>query len=68
MMRIRRIARCGFAITAALLSLPALAGPPYITDDPEPTDTGHYEIYFFRRAKTPTRWCARKAAPGSMRG
>jgi hypothetical protein len=47
MMRIRRIARCGFAITAALLSLPALAGPPYITDDPEPTDTGHYEIYFF---------------------
>ncbi|HET7593311.1 MAG TPA: hypothetical protein VFK00_09935, partial [Rhodanobacteraceae bacterium] len=37
----------GFAITAALLSLPALAGPPYITDDPEPTGTGHYEIYFF---------------------
>lgn len=26
---------------------PALAGPPYLTDDPEPTDTGHYEIYLF---------------------
>jgi hypothetical protein len=25
--------------------LPAIAGPPYITDDPEPTDNGHYEIY-----------------------
>lgn len=47
MIVIRRVARRGFAIAAALLSLPALAGPPYITDDPEPTDTGHYEIYFF---------------------
>jgi hypothetical protein len=27
--------------------VPALAGPPYVTDDPEPTDTGHYEIYAF---------------------
>jgi len=26
---------------------PALAGPPYITDDPVPTDTGHWEIYSF---------------------
>jgi hypothetical protein len=33
----------------ALLALagPALAGPPYISDDPEPTDYGHYEIYAF---------------------
>jgi hypothetical protein len=23
----------------------ALAGPPYLTDDPVPTDTGHWEIY-----------------------
>ena len=23
----------------------AWAGPPYVTDDPEPTDTGHWEIY-----------------------
>jgi hypothetical protein len=26
---------------------PATAGPPYITDDPVPTDTGHWEIYNF---------------------
>ena len=26
---------------------PALAGPPYETDDPEPTETGHWEIYTF---------------------
>jgi hypothetical protein len=25
----------------------ALAGPPYITDDPEPTDTGHWENYLY---------------------
>jgi len=23
----------------------AVAGPPFLTDDPEPTDTGHWEIY-----------------------
>ena len=23
----------------------AFAGPPFLTDDPEPTDTGHWEIY-----------------------
>lgn len=35
---------------AALLlasAIPALAGPPYETDDPEPTDVGHWEIYNF---------------------
>ena len=26
---------------------PALAGPPYLTDDPEPTDYKHFEIYNF---------------------
>ncbi len=25
----------------------AAAGPPYITDDPQPTDLGHWEIYVF---------------------
>jgi opacity protein-like surface antigen len=25
----------------------AWAGPPYLTDDPEPTELGHYEIYAF---------------------
>lgn len=26
---------------------PALAGPPYLSDDPEPTDYRHFEIYAF---------------------
>jgi hypothetical protein len=26
---------------------PAVAGPPYLTDDPVPTDTAHWEIYAF---------------------
>ena len=30
-------------LTAAL----ARAGPPYLSDDPEPTDYGHFEIYAF---------------------
>jgi hypothetical protein len=37
------LAALGFAVTA----LPAAAGPPYLTDDPVPTDTGHWEIYAF---------------------
>jgi outer membrane putative beta-barrel porin/alpha-amylase len=31
----------------ALLAPPAVAGPPYISDDPEPTDYKHFEIYMF---------------------
>jgi len=31
----------------ALISPQCWAGPPYASDDPEPTDHGHYEIYFF---------------------
>jgi hypothetical protein len=30
---------------------PAMAGPPYLSDDPEPTDTGHWEIYNFATAQ-----------------
>jgi hypothetical protein len=30
-----------------LTILPAAAGPPYITDDPMPTEEGHYEIFLF---------------------
>lgn len=26
---------------------PAIAGPPYVTDDPEPTPTGHWENYLY---------------------
>jgi hypothetical protein len=35
------------AAAAFVLAGPALAGPPYVTDDPEPTDQGHWEIYNF---------------------
>ena len=35
---------CGAAL---LFSTQALAGPPYVTDDPEPTAKGHWEDYTF---------------------
>jgi hypothetical protein len=40
------------AIGALLLAAaaPAIAGPPYQTDDPEPTDLGQWEIYVFGTA------------------
>jgi hypothetical protein len=36
-------------VTLLLFSLatPAAAGPPYVSDDPEPTDYKHWEIYVF---------------------
>jgi len=37
----------GAALALALAAPAARAGPPYVTDDPEPTDTGHWEIYNF---------------------
>ena len=39
----RRLAAALALVSAA----PAFAGPPYLTDDPVPTDTGHWEIYDF---------------------
>src|SRR5665213_173600 len=33
-------------ITVAAVQ-PAMAGPPFITDDPEPVDLGHWEVYGF---------------------
>lgn len=30
-----------------LLAQPAFAGPPYVSDDPEPTDYKHFEIYAY---------------------
>lgn len=39
---------CAVAVAVVVISaFPALAGPPYITDDPEPTDTGHWENYLY---------------------
>src|ERR1700724_682727 len=41
--------RKGKIIVAAMVVLarPALVGPPYVSDDPEPTDYKHFEIYSF---------------------
>lgn len=45
------VRRFGFLLAALAAPLAApnasLAGPPYVTDDPQPTDTGHWEIYTF---------------------
>lgn len=35
------------ALAGVMLASPAFAGPPYITDDPEPVDLGHWEVYGF---------------------
>ena len=35
---------------AVLAAAPAQAGPPYRTDDPEPVDIGHSEVYAFSAA------------------
>ena len=40
---VRRLLAVGLVAVAA----PALAGPPYLTDDPVPTDSRHWEIYAF---------------------
>src|ERR1700722_9704527 len=51
----RMLGRCAggarsLPVAGALLALlvhPAVAGPPFMSDDPVPTDTGHFEIYTF---------------------
>ena len=40
--------KSAFAVVVLFtLARPALAGPPYVSDDPEPTDYKHFEIYTF---------------------
>jgi hypothetical protein len=44
-----------FVLCAALFcagAIPAHAGPPYLSDDPEPTDYQHYEIYTYSSGTT----------------
>jgi hypothetical protein len=45
--RFRRLAPVLGMVATLGASSPALAGPPYLSDDPEPTDVGHWEIYNF---------------------
>lgn len=42
-----RFAAAIVVLALAVTASPAFAGPPYLTDDPVPTDTGHWEIYDF---------------------
>jgi hypothetical protein len=42
--------RLGIAAALATTATPAIAGPPYQTDDPEPTELHHWEIYGFATA------------------
>ncbi len=37
-------------LTALALASPAVAGPPYLTDDPQPTELHRWEIYAFAAA------------------
>lgn len=43
------------AFTAAAVATPlaALAGPPYVTDDPAPTEPGGWEVYAFGEGRRP---------------
>jgi hypothetical protein len=48
-----RLIRSGTAgAILLLLGQSALAGPPYVSDDPEPTDYKHFEIYTFTSGTT----------------
>lgn len=44
-MRISRLGAVSLSVLTASISMPVLAGPPFLTDDPVPTDAGHWEIY-----------------------
>lgn len=41
----RRLLAAATLVLTATASAPARAGPPFLTDDPEPTETGRWEIY-----------------------
>jgi hypothetical protein len=48
--RLTVFVRAGFVVALALAAAPltaAHAGPPFVTDDPEPTDYRHFEIYLY---------------------
>lgn len=45
------------ALALLLAAAPALAGPPFATDDPEPVERGHWELYLAGQAsKDPGGW------------
>ena len=36
-----------FLMVASILATTVIAGPPFLTDDPEPVPFKHYEVYLF---------------------
>jgi hypothetical protein len=50
------------AACVAISAAPAWAGPPYLTDDPEPVELGHWEFYLASQW-TATRHAAEGTAP-----
>jgi hypothetical protein len=46
-MRKSQVARLTAAAVALALATPAWAGPPYVTDDPAPTELHRWEVYVF---------------------
>lgn len=58
-------ARVGLLATASVIlaSQACLAGPPFVTDDPEPVESGHWEITNYSTATT-----ARGASAGVLSG
>jgi hypothetical protein len=49
--------RCGWLLIPGLYTLVAQAGPPFITDDPEPVDYQHLEFYTASQStKTAAGW------------
>ena len=44
----RKLALSGLCLATAAL----VAGPPYLTDDPEPVDLHHWEVYLFAAGQT----------------
>lgn len=51
MVHLVRLSVSGCVILLALFRS-AHAGPPYFSDDPEPTDYGHYEVYSYTNGTT----------------
>ena len=45
--RLRRWATAALLAAGSLQAAPALAGPPFLTDDPEPVPLHHWEAYLF---------------------
>ena len=56
--RIQGVAALGLVLVATGLARPAVAGPPFLTDDPEPVALRHWEAYVF------SAWDATRDATG----